>query len=293
MGSNQTSTSRCCPSGAGAPGSARATSNPERAARAAQLLRPRLAVPIHWGTFYPRGAAHRETGSPRLRANSPKRVAELAPEVTVRVLEPGESLAPDRLEVVRVDQTKLERLAERLDLARPSRSRSRHQTPSATVSTASRDRPVQRRDGVVSRERLMPRAAVAAAQKQPPASARRRWCSGPPRRSLARTPGRPPGRWLDRRRHRALSAPTGRPGRRRCHDSNGSEPPSGRSRPAAPTPRPVRGRGGRTPRRAPRTRSGFRPCAGCAARSAPLRSARDRRRSARPPAPPGRARPPS
>ena len=29
--------------------------NPERAAQAAAVLRPRLAVPIHWGTFYPAG----------------------------------------------------------------------------------------------------------------------------------------------------------------------------------------------------------------------------------------------
>jgi len=65
--------------------------NPERAARAAQLLRPRLAVPIHWGTFYPRGRnmGDRLTAPPREFAD---RVAELAPDVNVRVLEPGESL---------------------------------------------------------------------------------------------------------------------------------------------------------------------------------------------------------
>jgi L-ascorbate metabolism protein UlaG (beta-lactamase superfamily) len=65
---------------------------PARAARAAQLLRPRVAVPIHWGTFYPRGrrAGDRLTAPPREFA---ARVAELAPGVTVRVLEPGESLA--------------------------------------------------------------------------------------------------------------------------------------------------------------------------------------------------------
>jgi L-ascorbate metabolism protein UlaG (beta-lactamase superfamily) len=65
--------------------------NPDRAARAAQLLRPRLAVPIHWGTFYPLGRSmgDRLTAPPREFA---ERVAELAPEVTVRVLEPGDSL---------------------------------------------------------------------------------------------------------------------------------------------------------------------------------------------------------
>jgi L-ascorbate metabolism protein UlaG (beta-lactamase superfamily) len=66
--------------------------DPGRAARAAQLLRPSMAVPIHWGTFFPRG---RRPGD-RLTAPAREfaaRVAELAPHVTVRVLEPGASLA--------------------------------------------------------------------------------------------------------------------------------------------------------------------------------------------------------
>ena len=29
--------------------------DPERAARALQLIRPRVAVPIHWGTLFPAG----------------------------------------------------------------------------------------------------------------------------------------------------------------------------------------------------------------------------------------------
>jgi L-ascorbate metabolism protein UlaG (beta-lactamase superfamily) len=64
---------------------------PERAARAAQLLRPRIAVPIHWGTFRPLGRrmGDRLIAPPREFAHH---VAELAPEITVRVLEPGESL---------------------------------------------------------------------------------------------------------------------------------------------------------------------------------------------------------
>jgi L-ascorbate metabolism protein UlaG (beta-lactamase superfamily) len=66
--------------------------DPERAARAAQLLRPSIAVPIHWGTFFPRGRRPGAllTAPPREFA---ARVAELAPHVTVRVLEPGASLA--------------------------------------------------------------------------------------------------------------------------------------------------------------------------------------------------------
>jgi L-ascorbate metabolism protein UlaG (beta-lactamase superfamily) len=65
--------------------------NAERAARAAELLRPRTAVPIHWGTFHPRwkapGAWFRDP--PKEFA---AQVAKLAPEVEVRVLAPGESL---------------------------------------------------------------------------------------------------------------------------------------------------------------------------------------------------------
>jgi len=67
--------------------------DPEAAARAAAMLRPRVAVPIHWGTFFPAGLA-RFRGSalvepPREFA----RVAgKLAPGVDVRVLEPGQSL---------------------------------------------------------------------------------------------------------------------------------------------------------------------------------------------------------
>lgn len=65
--------------------------NAERAARAAQLLRPGIAVPIHWGTLHPRW---RSPGSwfkdpPNVFA---KKVEELAPDVDVRVLSPGESL---------------------------------------------------------------------------------------------------------------------------------------------------------------------------------------------------------
>lgn len=71
--------------------------DPERAAAAAALLRPRIAVPIHWGTYHP---MHRRVGSepgaffdpPRVFA---KAIATLAPEVNVHVLAPGESVALD------------------------------------------------------------------------------------------------------------------------------------------------------------------------------------------------------
>ena len=67
--------------------------NPERAAEAAALLQPRLAVPIHWGTFYPAGLrrvvpAPFETPGLEFEAAA----ARLAPGVPVRVLAPGESV---------------------------------------------------------------------------------------------------------------------------------------------------------------------------------------------------------
>jgi L-ascorbate metabolism protein UlaG (beta-lactamase superfamily) len=63
----------------------------EEAAQAVALLRPAVAVPIHWGTLHPWG---RRRGAwfhapPREFA---ARVAELAPDIDVRILEPHESL---------------------------------------------------------------------------------------------------------------------------------------------------------------------------------------------------------
>jgi L-ascorbate metabolism protein UlaG (beta-lactamase superfamily) len=63
-----------------------------RAAQAAALIRPRVAVPIHWGSFHPLTQARG-----RWFTEPPERFAayarELAPEVDVRVLSPGGSLA--------------------------------------------------------------------------------------------------------------------------------------------------------------------------------------------------------
>jgi L-ascorbate metabolism protein UlaG (beta-lactamase superfamily) len=67
--------------------------DPERAARALRLLRPRVAVPIHWGTYSP--VFSRQLW-PWLLTDPVKRFVELArtiaPDVIVRVLAPGESL---------------------------------------------------------------------------------------------------------------------------------------------------------------------------------------------------------
>lgn len=72
--------------------------DPERAARAASLIQPRVAVPIHWGTIALPSAARRlgprdPWEAPRLFARV---TAERAPAVEVRLLAPGESteLAP-------------------------------------------------------------------------------------------------------------------------------------------------------------------------------------------------------
>jgi L-ascorbate metabolism protein UlaG (beta-lactamase superfamily) len=67
--------------------------DPEAAARALTLLRPRIAVPIHWGTLFPIGLG-RIRGD---RLSEPPRefaahAARLAPDVTVAILEPGETV---------------------------------------------------------------------------------------------------------------------------------------------------------------------------------------------------------
>ncbi len=68
--------------------------DPERAARAAALLAPRLAVPIHWGTFYPVGL---ERLRPRPLTEPPRafvaHARAVAPAVEVRVAPPGAAVA--------------------------------------------------------------------------------------------------------------------------------------------------------------------------------------------------------
>jgi L-ascorbate metabolism protein UlaG (beta-lactamase superfamily) len=62
-----------------------------RAAEAVERLAPRVAVPIHWGTFRPlyrREPYAEDVAAPLLFA---RRVRELAPSVEVRVLAAGES----------------------------------------------------------------------------------------------------------------------------------------------------------------------------------------------------------
>jgi L-ascorbate metabolism protein UlaG (beta-lactamase superfamily) len=72
--------------------------DPRRAAEALRLLRPRLAVPIHWGTYAPLGFGRLQTAMLADPVMAFRRhAAELAPEVDVQVLNPGEMLRLDEI----------------------------------------------------------------------------------------------------------------------------------------------------------------------------------------------------
>jgi L-ascorbate metabolism protein UlaG (beta-lactamase superfamily) len=66
--------------------------DPGRAAEALSLLRPRVAVPIHWGTFSP---FHHPRPTSRPAEEFAHEAARLAPEVAVRLLAPGQTLTLD------------------------------------------------------------------------------------------------------------------------------------------------------------------------------------------------------
>ena len=68
--------------------------DPRRAAEAASLIGPRMAVPIHWGTLAPAWRL-RDAGDRSRAIEFEREAARLAPEVQVRVLEPGGKLAWD------------------------------------------------------------------------------------------------------------------------------------------------------------------------------------------------------
>ena len=71
--------------------------HPRSAAEAVLRVRPRLAVPIHWGTFYPIAFAR---FWPHPLGNPPqefaREVARICPETEVRVVAPGETTALPR-----------------------------------------------------------------------------------------------------------------------------------------------------------------------------------------------------
>jgi len=67
--------------------------DPRRAAEALGLLHPRVAIPIHWGTYSVLSLRRRDAAHDRAPADEFEQAAhELAPEVDVRVLAHGESL---------------------------------------------------------------------------------------------------------------------------------------------------------------------------------------------------------
>lgn len=67
--------------------------DPYRAAQALELLRPSLAIPIHWGTYFPAGL---RPLLPQLVRQPPYAFSQaankIAPEVQVCVLDPGDTL---------------------------------------------------------------------------------------------------------------------------------------------------------------------------------------------------------
>jgi L-ascorbate metabolism protein UlaG (beta-lactamase superfamily) len=71
--------------------------DPERAAEATARVRPGVVIPIHWGTYFPIHLGL--TGRPAFVDLPPVKfaaaMAEVAPDVEVRVLRPGESLDLD------------------------------------------------------------------------------------------------------------------------------------------------------------------------------------------------------
>ena len=66
--------------------------DPYRAALALQLLKPRIAIPIHWGTLYPFGM---NLLNPDFLFDPPhsfaRHAADLSPQVEVKILQPGET----------------------------------------------------------------------------------------------------------------------------------------------------------------------------------------------------------
>lgn len=67
--------------------------DPHRAAQTLPLLRPRLAIPIHWGSLHPWGINHLK---PRYLTEPPyafvEHAAALAPEVKTLIIPPGQTL---------------------------------------------------------------------------------------------------------------------------------------------------------------------------------------------------------
>jgi L-ascorbate metabolism protein UlaG (beta-lactamase superfamily) len=66
--------------------------DPERAAEAVRRLRPKIAIPIHWGTYRPFFRSSRVSFLTQPAEAFARAVAAAAPDVDIRILQPGESL---------------------------------------------------------------------------------------------------------------------------------------------------------------------------------------------------------
>jgi L-ascorbate metabolism protein UlaG (beta-lactamase superfamily) len=66
--------------------------DPRGAAEALQLLQPRLAIPIHWGTYRRIGMSRDEAVLREPAERFERLAAQIAPQVAVRILSPGERL---------------------------------------------------------------------------------------------------------------------------------------------------------------------------------------------------------
>lgn len=64
--------------------------DPERGARAVATIAPRVAIPIHWGTFALAWAAKRQAGDATPARQFAEFTERLAPSVEVRLLAPGD-----------------------------------------------------------------------------------------------------------------------------------------------------------------------------------------------------------
>jgi L-ascorbate metabolism protein UlaG (beta-lactamase superfamily) len=72
--------------------------DPQRAAEALALIRPKIAVPIHWGTYYVPGFVRRRPHSLIAPARAFVQAASTnAPEVKVRILPVGGALPLDEI----------------------------------------------------------------------------------------------------------------------------------------------------------------------------------------------------
>jgi L-ascorbate metabolism protein UlaG (beta-lactamase superfamily) len=70
--------------------------DPVRAASATAIILPRVAIPIHWGTFAVPGPLRGESDPGRPARQFAINVRRVAPTVEVRVLDPGDTLQIDR-----------------------------------------------------------------------------------------------------------------------------------------------------------------------------------------------------